>query len=64
MYRDHSQRFRDIEKAALELLTFHEAFVGSVKDNSGHELGDSGSGEWSEVVQALRVAVRPIPREW
>jgi hypothetical protein len=60
MDRDHSQRAQEIEKAARELLSFHDSFVASVKDGSGNELGESGSGEWTEEVEALRNALRPV----
>jgi hypothetical protein len=63
MSRDHSQRFRDIEKAALELIAFHDTYVAKVQDNTGHELGGTGSGEWTDMIESLRVSVRSIPRE-
>jgi hypothetical protein len=54
-----ADRFREIEQAAEDLLIFHDEFVANVKDIHGLELGESGSAEWSDMVECLRRALKP-----
>lgn len=58
MMRDHSTRAREIEKEAQALVAWCDAFVGEVLDNNGVSL--KRSGEWAEVIEDLRDALRPV----
>lgn len=55
------ERTQRIEEAARGLVACCREFVGSVRDNSGNELGARGSGEFEEWLSDLEAALAPLP---